>query len=400
VDDSDDGVMGRLSLEFWRFEAYRRRLGYAGLGVVVLLPVCLGAAYAGAHAHPRIVPYELARVLMWVWTCLVLLTGTGLYLLWLLRGVEVARGWSRFRRMYLVAAPALARSAGPSPRSSWFDRPVPQVLRAWVWPNPVAWRELVTRAYGVSGVLARWGFPLWLIGVAFLVLLSGDDDTVLLYVVTGTLIAVVFTISTATESMAAERSAGTLPLLVSTTLRSHSIVLGKLVAVGVYALPYLAVGWATLFGTLALDEMERRTYKLPGDFLELDCSHHPWFPGADVPAPLLTVVWLLAVWAVFALVSMVTALWVRPARLAWVLNLAMAAGFFVVPAVVEEMVRGSLGDDFLELWFPVLGNDWQYLGCGASPHLVVSTGFFTALALGLFVLLSLRLRRWVLPGRS
>ncbi|MBW1877387.1 MAG: hypothetical protein JRJ84_03400 [Deltaproteobacteria bacterium] len=399
LEHGDDGDTGRLSLEFWRFETYRRRLGYAGLGVVLLLPVCLGAAYAGAYSHPRIVPYEVAQVLMWLFMALVLFTGTGLYLLWLLRGVEVVRRWSRFRRMYLLAAPALARSASRPQRSPWFDRPVPQMLRGWVWPNPVAWRELVTRAHGVSGVVARWGFPLWLVGVFFLVMLSGDDDTVLLYVVTGTLIAIVFTISTATESMASERSAGTLPLLASTTLRSHSIVLGKLFVVAVYALPYLAVGWTSLFGMLLVEDFDRHDYTLHAEYAELLCGHFTWFPGLGATA-LLTVVWLLAVWAVFALGSMITGLLVRPARLAWVLNLAAAVGFFVVPVVIEEEVRGSFGDNVLELWLPVVGKHLQYLGCGASPHLVVSTCLFSALALGLFVLLSVRLRRWVLPGRS
>jgi len=397
VEDGDEGDMGHLSLEFWRFEAYRRRLGYAGLGVVLLLPICLGGAYVGAHHHAQVLPYGVTQVLMWVWTTLVLVTGTGLYLLWLLRGVELVRGWSRFRRMYLVAAPALSRS--PSATQAWFDRPVPQMLRAWVWPNPVAWRELVTRAYGVSGVVARWGFPLWLIGVFFLVVLSGDDDTILLYVVTGTLIAIVFTVSSATESMASERSAGTLPLLISTTLASHRIVLGKLLAVAVHALPYLVVGWTTVFGKLLVDDFHRRAYLFPEEFTELYCGHFTWFPGLW-PTPVLTAVWLLAVWAVFALGSMITGLLVRPARLAWVLNLAMVTGFFVLPGAIEEAIHGRLGDHIFELWLPVLGSGWEYISCGASPHLVVSTSLFSVLALALFVLLSVRLRRWVLPGRS
>ena len=375
----DPSLSRRRMPGYERLEALRRRSGWLGLVVLATAPLAI------APTVPRVrglIPYYVPRLPLdlglWLWTCLLTLAATSLLLLLLLAALDLFERWSMFK--------ATMRATGGGP---WFSNGVPAIARRWVWPNPVAWRELMTGAYGPSGVLARWGVVAWFIGMSFVVMTVGAREAPPLFALSGTATTMVFTVTLATATMGTERAAGTLPLLLSTTIRSHQVVLGKLFSVAIYTIPYGLLGWA---------------FVVVSGWWRMDVRDEPFCPG---PGMLVggsfaqiatTFAWLVAAWACLALASMLVATVVRPARLAWGLNAAGAVLAIFTPIAIHDVMPWRYRDAFYTLVFPVNSPSWGTVHCGISPWAFASVAVYGSVALALLVAISLTLRRSTLRG--
>ncbi len=139
------------------------------------------------------------------------------------------------QREHHVAA-ALAGTRRRRSRLSPFNRRV--------WDDPVAWRESVTNAHGqLRRSLAAFYI---LTAVVFVLLLLtgvfGDDEVALAFGGAMLTFAPPLVLLLATSSIVGERRAGSLELLCATPLGAGKILRGKLLAVGYYMGPALALG--------------------------------------------------------------------------------------------------------------------------------------------------------------
>jgi len=166
--------------------------------------------------------------------------------------------------------------------------------------DPVLWLDVVRAGSGARPP-AFWGGALWsaLVLAGWAAASTGGrfPAPVRAGAALGA-VAMLGVVFSATTSVAVEVRRGTWPLLVALPRSTARLVAAKLAGAGVYALPVLLLA-AALRGAA-------------------------WIPGA------------LALWAAVALACMGSVLWVRPLRLAWGLNLAVAlatlAGTAALPA--------------------------------------------------------------------
>ncbi|MBW1877720.1 MAG: hypothetical protein JRJ84_05120 [Deltaproteobacteria bacterium] len=172
--------------------------------------------------------------------------------------------------------------------------------------NPVVWREARRGGWGGGPPWWWWAAGVW--SVTMLVAWwaapgnparSEHLDPSHAMIAVGVLVTVV----AATSSIASEVTAGTLPLLVASTLPRRRLVQGKLGAVALYSLPLLALG-AAMRGPLFL----------------------PWIAGF---------------WMVLTLSCMCGTLLVRPLRVAWSVNAVAGAAYLLIVPLAEIVPGGA-----------------------------------------------------------
>lgn len=154
--------------------------------------------------------------------------------------------------------------------------------------DPVLWRDLATRGWSGTRPWAWWAGALW--SAALLAgwwTAPGSHSGHLAPATALWVVGVIGVALAGTASVAVEVGEGTWPLLVALPRPTRQLVAAKLLGAGVYGLPVLLLA-AALRGMA-------------------------WLPAA------------LALGVAVALASMAGALWVRPRRLAWMLNLGGAA---------------------------------------------------------------------------
>lgn len=186
--------------------------------------------------------------------------------------------------------------------------------------NPVVVRELTTRAFGGLGLVATACFGLWGgfgLHISLHYGLDLRDIQVTSLGAGGLVLLVAFSLAAITQSVTDERRAGTLPLLLTTTFSPRRVVVGKLAALGVrFGGVAIAIG---LFGAL-------RFHGHPGPGSSL------YRLAEAVAATSATVTWV----ASLAAVALGVALVVRPAYLAWGVNLLLPLGWLVVASAANQ----------------------------------------------------------------
>jgi hypothetical protein len=283
-----------------------------------------------------------------------------------------------------AAAPAPARGRGLSGRPSGTSvSRGPRRRFAWsgdVWRNPVAWREVVTRAWGGLGqrilrsyfVLLPLAFLLGAVG-AFRV----ENGTVAFVVaVSFFTYAAWVVVATSIASVAGELRAGTLPLLVTTRLGAARVLLGKLQATLLFAAPALVVGLLLM---------------LQGVSVLREGGGHGMLAPLD-PAPRrgsLMLSWTQAsVWILCTLLGLATTChWIglraRSAARCWAFCVIWVAALLVVPPVFLGIWGDAAAVRFaVSIVNPVLSDSfWDRPGAHAKTWLSASSWLlFSALA--------------------
>lgn len=246
---------------------------------------------------------------------------------------------------------------------------------ARIWSNPVAWREARPRAWGATAlpILATWGILSvtilqtlwWLIPGGILLLGILDGAT-----------ALGLGVWVATHSIAAERSAGTLSILLTSRMSAGAILRGKLLGVGMASAPMLTLA----FPLLLLGFPHAAMWTLgSGDF----------DPVTLLARGAASWAWLCAVWLAAVTGGMVVAMRVNAPRTAFGITLGGLMTVLLVP-----FLAGRLAPEVLLVALParVLAPP---LAGGAGPvPFALGIAMPLLLAVGLLGLLTARLRTW------
>ncbi len=270
-------------------------------------------------------------------------------------------------------------------------------VRLPVWWNPVVWREVMTRGLGGPAVFVRW-MLLPLLGAATFAIclgaLADSGEFLWLLGLFTWFVAMAVTMLVATTSMTSERQARTLTLMVSTTHSGVSVVIGKVVAVGLLTLPWMLV--AIILTSLGYASQD--PYGAYGSFSGYSYGQTCNFPTMGTYAPLYDVlsysVWALAMWLLTLILSLTVAMRARPARLAFGVLISLA---FIAP-VVLIIVAETLDVPwiFIEGMMPLLKEPSRYDVCHGNWLSLASAVGLTLLAMMPFSILLLRFRAWVL----
>jgi ABC-type transport system involved in multi-copper enzyme maturation permease subunit len=247
-----------------------------------------------------------------------------------------------------------------------------------VWSNPIMWREARPAAWGSNGVpvIATWLLiMLGMLQTGWWIIPGGS----LAMGVMNTLAAMGLTLWLAARTVDEERRQKSLEVLLTTTMASPRIVLGKAAGVAVPTFPLMLLSAPFIaFGVPHLHVFD--IVDSAGDRTSMD-----WFVRGT-----LTWLWTLPLWATLLFGSLLVALRVKRSR----------SGFSVAIGVllVALGLPGVLGRLFEDIWIiatpcrmfvpPLAGEAaiWQYLFAT-----VVWSGF----AIALFAWTSLGLRRWI-----
>ena len=133
--------------------------------------------------------------------------------------------------------------------------------------NPIAWRENMLRKQSVGGVFGRWAFlalgacvGITLAGLHHQGSITSTDLRLALLAVVGAEIAVVLltAVSLSATAVSREREDGTLDILLTTPIQPGPYLAGKLIGIGQFLVPMIAVPFVTL-GVMAI-------YVLAGGF--------------------------------------------------------------------------------------------------------------------------------------
>ena len=313
--DRDADSFGLLSPDIWRVERFRKRTwalaALAGFLTVVLILLRL--------ANVASLPAVMGVGIVWFTTLLVAV-----------------------QRQSLLAVLAFNR---------WIDRLLSSPIRLsgrvsvgprQVKPDPVIWRELVTRAAGGARLLPLVLGGLWLTLAGLLRLNQGSrthlhsGDAVLLLVLASAA-AWLVALLVPTSLALAERRRRTLGLLRITSLTPWRIAVRKAVTPALLALPFVVAG------NLA------------------------WAQASSIPiieARLLLGAWTELMAINIGLVGATTALWVRPVRAGWVAALLASCAWVWWPypvylGLVEvlDWVSRSSGELVATLWLPFTDDD-------------------------------------------
>ncbi len=247
-----------------------------------------------------------------------------------------------------------------------------------VWGNPIMWREARPAAWGSNGVpvIATWLLiMLGMLQTGWWIIPGGS----LAMGVMNTLAAMGLTLWLAARTIDEERRQKSLEVLLTTTMASPRIVLGK--AAGVFvptfplmllSAPFIAFGVPHLHVFDIVDSAADRT--------SMD-----WLIRGT-----LTWIWTLPVWATLLFGSLLVALRVKRSRSGFSVAIGVLIGALGLPAVL-----GRLFEDIwivatpCRMFVPPLAGEaelWQY---------VFATLVWSGFAVVLFAWTSLGLRRWI-----
>ena len=359
--ESDEKARQR-SNDYWAMARHERTTAQ-GLAIIVLAFPALVALIA-IPAAPA--PLQTAAGLIWM--TLAMAVGSSLYL------IAVQRIMRRLGQ--LLRQPS--RRLKVPWRSDLYRR-----IMAWVWWNPVTWRELATRAHGAFGWLSILMPILW-VGFTMIIMIASDfrDRRVLMFCgVLGFCGSLLVTVLTATASVTEERGAGTLSLLAQTTMPSCRIVWGKLVAVSFRSLPLFgAAVLATLAGWPNEISMSPPGPIGPDLWPGLHLMRLAWVAG-----------WATSIWLLFSMVALAVGMLTRPARLAWPVNLLLGTAFFIAPLFLLIWEHDRFPTLVRVVLQPALGHLIDR-PAGTPPELLLSTLLYLTLFVVTFVLLSWRWR--------
>ena len=160
--------------------------------------------------------------------------------------------WARFLiRLHLRKAP------GGNGERERYRRP------RWVWANPVAWREAVTRANAASSNWMRYSYLVCAMaaGIVFAIAYGSGTfpsvrmarDWLIWLVMIEFVMVLLMAANTSATAITRERDDGTMELLLSTPLTSRYIIWGKLRGLVSFAVPLMAVPAVTVLIVSLLD---------------------------------------------------------------------------------------------------------------------------------------------------
>lgn len=255
-------------------------------------------------------------------------------------------------------------AGGPARR----PRPEPRVPG-----NPIVWREVRLRQF------AGWGFAL----ILYVLVMWGAFQS-MIWLVPGGLLGIgilnallgwVLAVWLATASIEKERRDGTLAVLLTTTMPSGRIVVGKTLAVAAPTLPLVAVG-----GLLVL---------LGTPYLQVFVDGSGASAGWGFVRGAFVAMWCGAVWAMLVAMSFVVAVRVGKPRNAYGVNLAITGALLTVPWLIGVSLPNVTAlrviTRMLVPLVAVRASWWEPL---------VSAALAAGVAGALFVALVARLRAW------
>jgi len=250
-----------------------------------------------------------------------------------------------------------------------------------IWSNPVMWREARPQSWGGNGVpvLATWLLiMLGMLQTGWWIIPGGS----LAMGVMNTLAAMALTVWLAARTIHEERRQKSLEVLLTTTMASPRILLGKAAGVAVptfpllcLSLPFLAFGVPHVHMFDLLDSGNSDGMML-------------WFIQGC-----LTWLWTLPVWGVLLWGGLLVALRIRRSRSGFSVAIGALIAVMGVPAI--------LGRLFEEL--PLIAVPCRMIvpplagGAAVWQYAVAIVGWSLA-AVGLFVWTSVGLRRWISAG--
>jgi len=385
----------------------QRRIGVAALFTVPWLAISVALALANkgvpfpTGGWLRGVDLTQLRVgVAYAVAVLVLMSGTGLIVLIHLRVAAIARA--------VLGGNLTRASALPLRAIRAIDQAI-RPLRRPVWPNPVFWRESMTRGLGAATLVPRIGFVAAVAALGLLVCIGALDEPAVfgflgaVFVFAGVLV----TLMTATTSVTTDRSAGTIALLLTTTMSAPRVLLGKVGAVGATALPWVVFG-VLLISISTVGMFADQTYYSPnGSYYGMDfCTENqillsPTPVLSSLMAAALVAFWFACDWATITLVCLAVGLRAHPPRVAFGLVIALGAAAIGIPVTIGNLVP-VLGPALLELWWPVSLFAPTTPACGVPWTTLAALPLHALVPVTLFGLVSLRLRAWVLRdvGRS
>ncbi len=374
-DDPEEGGFGYLSFHLWTFERFKKWGGLLSVVVMVTLPIALLA-----HNLPGV------GVL---WATAFLTAGTWLYLLVAMRVVL-------FLDKTLSKVPSVSLSqtpVGPPSVTGKEKKPRRRLLGA-VWGNPVAWRDIATRAYGG---ITLFIIPAYLVYGAFLCLflliltIEPRQAPEVCSVMAGIVfaVAILAMVLNATAAIVTERRTGTLGLLASSTLPSYRIVLGKMTGVLAFTGPLLLSGMGLLLFGAGVDLLDQGFYAehVPGWAL---------FGGNPLMRAWWASAWVGTLYLMLMLLSTTTSLRLRSPGFAYGVNLFLALAIPLVPAFFGLLFAGIPWVDIPAAVLMPLASERFTSSMAATPiELLVSVCLYGTIVLGLFTLICWRLRPWI-----
>jgi len=313
----EDEEAALLSIEVWGIERLRKRQGLRTAMLMLTSPLL---AFCVALNQPG-----WLLIFSFVWSLVALYTGLITILLVCRTVLLKAAGFRGKRRLNKAEKAAVAQ--GPRARG------VRPAGSRQVWGNPVAWREVVTRAHGVLATLAGKGYIAALLGLLAFVALApryGVDPQFFFFLsLCGFVGSAALAVLVATSSMVGEQRQGTLALLCVTPMGGAGILGGKLLATVVYVGPLFAM--STISWLKASQWFGSRVD----------------YGSSGVPDTSLMVLRTLStIWIAFAATFFLVAasLWLaarmRTPTRAWLATLGMAAVLAVGPGFALALARG------------------------------------------------------------
>jgi ABC-type transport system involved in multi-copper enzyme maturation permease subunit len=242
-----------------------------------------------------------------------------------------------------------------------------------VWGNPVAWRAIRPAAWKVIlPAVTTWLLVLLAVfQTGFWVVPGGLLGVGIL----NALAALVMTLWLAAAAIEAERRAGTLEILLTTTMATHRIVLGKLLGIAAPSFTMLALSYPMIF---------------------LGVPHlHLLFEGGErtmafaFAAATLGCLWLTALWVAVIAVAMALAMRLRNPRAAHPASLGLLGlSLAIPPAIAAVLGPQSWVALPFRLAVPV------FVARPTLWEIGLSTLGLAGLALVLLAWMALRLRAW------
>jgi ABC-type transport system involved in multi-copper enzyme maturation permease subunit len=271
------------------------------VGVVAAYTLMIAATSSGLPPNwASSVMMFAARGTVWLWSVLFLSWSSWIYL--------------RLGSEWVIALESMFTSSA-NPR----DRKARGRTVVAIAGNPVMWRELRPRAFaGYTVAIIVWIVIMWAMFQSFLWIIPGGLLTIGLANAAAGWFGAAWLAASTVER---ERREGTLELLLTTTLSSPRVVLGKLAGVAMptlplvlVACPLIAIGvpQATLVSLV-------QTNADFGEVVELGTRG------------LMVGVWAVAFWAFVTMFSFVVAIRVRKPRAAFGINLGVTAAILGIP---------------------------------------------------------------------
>ncbi len=375
-DDPEEGGFGYLSFHLWTFERFKKWGGLLSVLVMLTFPIALLL-----HSVPAI--GEL-------WATAFLTAGTWLYLLVAMRVVL-------FLDKTLSKVPSVSLSqtpVGPSTAGVGKAKKPRRRLLGAVWSNPVAWRDIATRAYGG---ITLFILPAYLVYGAFICLflliltVEPRQAPEVCAVMAGIVfsVAILAMVLNTTAAVVTERRAGTLGLLASTTLPSYRIVTGKMTGVLAFTGPLLLSGMGLLLFGASVDLLDAGIYRE---------SYNDWtvFAGNPLMRAWWACAWIAAFYLLMMLISATSALRLKSPGFAYGINLFLALAIPLVPGFLGLLFAGRPWIDIpAAIAMPLISERFTGSMAATPVELLISVTLYGGAVLFLFSLICWRLRPWI-----